>query len=211
MASHLLDISDPSLPRQRKQRLPVIQGSYVPSARLVGLDYFGARYLSAHQGRFTSPDDPFADQHPDDPQSWNLYAYVRNNPLIYADPTGGYLCGASMTAAQCDDFETGRKAAQASADKLKARYGAESARYKDAQRAIDAYGARGVDNGVSISVRPLEDERAGGETRVGGNLGPRTADNPNGQNIVVGMRPVDLAEGGVGLAALIAHVFVDKT
>ena len=22
-----------------------------------------------------------------DPQSWNLYAYVRNNPLLYIDPT----------------------------------------------------------------------------------------------------------------------------
>ncbi len=170
-----------------------------------GLDYFGARYYSGAQGRFTSPDAPFADQHPEDPQSWNLYGYVRNNPLIYTDPTGGYLCGASMTDAQCDEFEAGRKAAQGSADKLKERYGAESSRYINAQRAIDAYGARGVDNGVSISVRPLEDASAGGETRVGGNLGPRTADNPNGQNIVVGLRPVDLAKGGAGLSAVISH------
>jgi len=53
-----------------------------------GLDYFGARYMSAAQGRFSSPDAPFADQHPADPQSWNLYAYGRNNPLLYVDPTG---------------------------------------------------------------------------------------------------------------------------
>jgi RHS repeat-associated protein len=53
-----------------------------------GLDYFGARYLSAAQGRWTSPDEPFADQHPADPQSWNLYGYVRNNPLISVDPQG---------------------------------------------------------------------------------------------------------------------------
>ena len=44
-------------------------------------DYFGARYFSAAQRRFTSPDKPFADQDPYDPQSWNLYSYVRNNPL----------------------------------------------------------------------------------------------------------------------------------
>src|ERR1051326_4600690 len=28
------------------------------------------------------------DQHINDPQSWNLYAYGRNNPLVYVDPTG---------------------------------------------------------------------------------------------------------------------------
>ncbi len=53
-----------------------------------GLDFFGARYFSGAQGRFTSPDKPFADQHPKDPQSWNLYSYVRNNPLRYTDSTG---------------------------------------------------------------------------------------------------------------------------
>jgi RHS repeat-associated protein len=53
-----------------------------------GLDYFGARYFSGAQGRFTSPDEPFADQHPADPQSWNLFGYVRNNPLTFVDSTG---------------------------------------------------------------------------------------------------------------------------
>jgi RHS repeat-associated protein len=52
------------------------------------LDYFGARYFSAAQGRFTSPDAPFADQHPENPQSWNLYSYTRNNPLKYIDRQG---------------------------------------------------------------------------------------------------------------------------
>jgi RHS repeat-associated protein len=61
------------------------------SSAMQGLDYFGARYYSGAQGRFTSPDAPFADQHPIDPQSWNLYAYVRNNPLRYVDPTGNAI------------------------------------------------------------------------------------------------------------------------
>jgi RHS repeat-associated protein len=56
-----------------------------------GLDYFGARYFSGAQGRFTSPDPPLLDQHIDDPQSWNLYAYGRNNPLRYVDPTGNAI------------------------------------------------------------------------------------------------------------------------
>jgi len=53
-----------------------------------GLDYFLARYYSSTQGRFTSPDIPFADQSEGNPQSWNLYAYVGNNPLKYIDPFG---------------------------------------------------------------------------------------------------------------------------
>jgi RHS repeat-associated protein len=58
-----------------------------------GLDYFGARYFSSAQGRFTSPDwsarpqpVPYADL--TNPQTLNLYAYVRNNPLSMADADG---------------------------------------------------------------------------------------------------------------------------
>jgi RHS repeat-associated protein len=53
-----------------------------------GEDYFGFRYYGAALGRFTSPDESFGgwDQH--DPQTFNLYGYVRNNPLRYTDPDG---------------------------------------------------------------------------------------------------------------------------
>lgn len=57
-----------------------------------GLDYFGARYFSGAMGRFTSADPPLVDQFVEDPQSWNLYAYGRNNPLRYVDPTGQAVC-----------------------------------------------------------------------------------------------------------------------
>ena len=57
------------------------------------LDYFGARYYAPMLGRFISPDDPDADQDPADPQSWNLYTYVRNNPLNYTDPSGAACAG----------------------------------------------------------------------------------------------------------------------
>lgn len=60
-------------------------GHFIPPN---GLDFFGARYFSGAMGRFTSPDKPFADQNPADPQSWNLYSYARNNPLRFVDPTG---------------------------------------------------------------------------------------------------------------------------
>jgi len=53
-----------------------------------GLDYFGARYFSSAQGRFTSPDPKMFPSLMEDPQSWNKYAYTRNNPLRYVDPDG---------------------------------------------------------------------------------------------------------------------------
>jgi RHS repeat-associated protein len=53
-----------------------------------GLDYFGARYYASTQGRFTSPDKPFADQFQTNPQSWNTYSYVRNSPCNNVDAKG---------------------------------------------------------------------------------------------------------------------------
>lgn len=44
--------------------------------------------MSSAQGRFTSADAPFADQFANNPQSWNLYPYVRNNPLRFTDLDG---------------------------------------------------------------------------------------------------------------------------
>ena len=52
-----------------------------------GLDFFGARYFSGAQGRFTSP-DPKVFGRLIDPQQWNRYSYVRNNPFVYVDPDG---------------------------------------------------------------------------------------------------------------------------
>ena len=54
-----------------------------------GLDYFGARYYGSALGRFTSADPIyFQKEMLIDPQRFNLYAYVRNNPLRLVDPTG---------------------------------------------------------------------------------------------------------------------------
>ncbi len=58
-----------------------------------GLDYFGARYYGSNMGRWMSPDwsaaavpVPYADM--TDPQSLNLYGYVRNNPIVKVDLDG---------------------------------------------------------------------------------------------------------------------------
>ncbi len=55
-----------------------------------GLDYFGARYFSSAQGRFTTPDwsakpQPVPYANLTNPQSLNLYGYVLNNPLSQRD------------------------------------------------------------------------------------------------------------------------------
>ncbi len=53
-----------------------------------GLDFAQARYYSNRQGRFTSPDS-FGGRRAN-PQTLNLYSYVLNNPLKWADPTGHF-------------------------------------------------------------------------------------------------------------------------
>jgi RHS repeat-associated protein len=51
-----------------------------------GFDYFNARSYQTRAGRFEKVDPVFAGLF--QPQAWNRYAYARNNPLTYTDPTG---------------------------------------------------------------------------------------------------------------------------
>jgi RHS repeat-associated protein len=67
---------------------PKFTGQYRDYESGLRLDYFGARYFGGALGRFTSADQPFYDQYQSNPQSWNLYSYTRNNPLLYVDPEG---------------------------------------------------------------------------------------------------------------------------
>ncbi|HEV8431327.1 MAG TPA: RHS repeat-associated core domain-containing protein [Pyrinomonadaceae bacterium] len=53
-----------------------------------GLDYMKARYYHGFLGRFTSADPLLASGRPPNPQSWNRYSYVLNNPVRLVDPTG---------------------------------------------------------------------------------------------------------------------------
>jgi RHS repeat-associated protein len=55
-----------------------------------GLDYALARYFDSSAARFCSA-DPLGGW-PDNPQSWNRYAYVQNDPIDLTDPSGkGFL------------------------------------------------------------------------------------------------------------------------
>src|SRR5579875_2262592 len=63
-----------------------------------GMDFFPARYYASAVGRFTSPDPMNLGADPTDPQTWNAYAYVRNNPLALVDPMGLCHMGADNVA-----------------------------------------------------------------------------------------------------------------
>ena len=52
------------------------------------LEFYQARYLASGLGRFMSVDPGNAGADLTDPQTWNMYGYVRNNPLVFIDPSG---------------------------------------------------------------------------------------------------------------------------
>ncbi|WP_228486487.1 RHS repeat-associated core domain-containing protein [Paludibaculum fermentans] len=151
-----------------------------------GLDYFGARYFSGAQGRFTSPDPIMASAKVSNPQSWNRYSYAFNNPLRFTDPTGMYVC--EGTADQCKQFEKSRAAI------LKSKDG-------DAVRAAKAYGKAGEKNGVSVGFADKLNDRGGTVSRVGGGLEV----DPNNEGHFRATLNVMIQSDNIGNQETIAH------
>ncbi len=54
-------------------------------ADATGLYFYNTRYYDSELGRFVSPDTVIPDA--SNPQAWNKYTYVLNDPLKYTDPT----------------------------------------------------------------------------------------------------------------------------
>jgi len=87
-----------------------------------GLDYFDARYYGSTQGRFTSPDpyNPIVDSEEEEdfsqylgqPQNWNRYVYVWNNPLRYIDPNGEKVYVVTYTYGNSEGDDEFRRAAE---------------------------------------------------------------------------------------------------
>ncbi len=146
-----------------------------------GLDYFGARYFSAAQGRFTSPDPlPWLNWQTGsdkdrqrfqnfiaDPQNLNLYAYVRNNPLKYTDPTGLYYCAG--TAAQCNQMAAAYQWAALAAWKSDSKL---TQKQRDAIKSVLKFlGKPGDANGVVVKfgvTPPRTDGTTNTQTNAGG-------------------------------------------
>jgi RHS repeat-associated protein len=76
------------------------------------LDYMHARYYNPMMGRFLSV-DPGKDWDPKQPQSWNMYAYVRNNPIGNADPTGkATTCSTQTCTTTADTYDPAHSTGQ---------------------------------------------------------------------------------------------------
>jgi RHS repeat-associated protein len=80
------------------------------------LDYFGARYHSSSQGRFSGVDPLYIEMRRlPYPQAWNLYGYTRNNPLKFIDNDGLELKLTCTTTQDCDktvEYLNNRKGGQ---------------------------------------------------------------------------------------------------
>jgi hypothetical protein len=121
------------------------------------------------------------------PQTWNRYSYTINNPLKYTDPFGMYIC--TGTNDQCKDVEKGMENLKKARDSFKKG----SNEYNRLDRSLKAYGAKGVDNGVTINFGA---SKGPAHVAVGIRLDPAnpanklvTANNPTGQDIVVTIDP----------------------
>jgi RHS repeat-associated protein len=55
-----------------------------------GLYFYNARWVDVSLARFAQADSIILE--PGDPQAWDRYAYVNNNPVKYTDPSGHNIC-----------------------------------------------------------------------------------------------------------------------
>ncbi len=69
--------------------VPLLQFTAKERDAETGLDFFGARYMSSAQGRWTSPDRlNVTDDKLLVPSTLNKYVYSANNPLRFVDLDG---------------------------------------------------------------------------------------------------------------------------
>jgi len=127
-----------------------------------GLDYFGFRYDSSSLGRFMSPDPLTASGRLENPQTWNRYAYVSNNPLNRIDPTGLYdfenTCAKNDKACNKEfkQFKKDFKKALSNIKKAMKTFPKGSLERSRLERVLKAYGKEKQHNGLFVKSAELE-------------------------------------------------------
>jgi RHS repeat-associated protein len=155
------------------------------------LDAMHARYGMGTLGRFLSL-DPVLDlkKAMQSPQAWNRYAYVRNNPMRWTDPTGKYTCDG--TKDQCKAFEAALNIVRAAANEASRTRQAGATRLNSV---VALYGKAGERNGASVVVKAVGVPGATGSALTKGNETTLTVDSAYLNNIVsTGKGYVDLAK-----------------
>jgi len=123
-----------------------------------GLDYFGARFDASSFGRFMSPDPLLNSAHPGEPQSWNRYSYVANNPMRNVDPLGLFTWKTNCDEAKDVACHQHRQEIRDAIAKLKTALNSDKISDKEKKQirnVLDAYGDEGRPNGVSIGFGHL--------------------------------------------------------
>ena len=111
-----------------------------------GHDFFGARCYFNTCFRWSSPDSLFVDTLMDSPQSWNLYSYVRSNPVIFIDPDGRYTFDPNSSEEEKYNFRVGLNRAINALEG----YDEGSIEHQKLERALSIYGDEGIANGIVV-------------------------------------------------------------
>ena len=172
-----------------------------------GLDNFGARYNASTMGRFMTPDPLLNSGRPGNPQTWNRYAYVLNNPLRFTDPSGLWEWAANTCAG--DDKKCNKRYEQnqqkfrdALKDLKTARdsYTKGSKEYNRLDSSLKAYGTENDGNNVNVGFGKLAGSAAA-ETQLSadthGNLSFNVTFDPSK---VGNAAPVDVGHEGTHIS-----------
>ncbi len=133
------------------------------------LDFAENRYYNAGHGRFTTTDPLLESGRIENPQTWNRYAYVLNDPINYVDPDGLYECKGS--ADECKAFRNDLASAQAKLADIEKKYGKNSDEYTKAQKALGSYGCESKGgNCVGADGKALKDAKGNFIKDTAGNV-----------------------------------------
>jgi RHS repeat-associated protein len=92
-----LDVFDTAQNPERHRYTGHLRDINAPGRAWDDFDQMHARTYFPYAARFLSP-DPGRDYDFSHPQSFNLYAYVRNNPITQSDPDGRKMALSNVTA-----------------------------------------------------------------------------------------------------------------